>query len=100
MLQGGGPAMKHAGSDALDDLEPLVAAIRGLAGLKEKQRGVFYRRGRAFLHFHEDAAGLFCDVRLEPAEDFTRFRVSSASERKALLAKVKAVLDADGAARR
>lgn len=92
--------MKHAGPDALDDLEPLVAAIRGLAGLKEKQRGVFYRKGRAFLHFHEDRAGLFCDVRLAPAEDFTRREVSTAAQREALLAEVKAVLDGDGPARR
>jgi len=92
--------MKHAGADALDALEPLVAAIRVLPGLKEKQRGVFYRKGRAFLHFHEDPAGLFCDVRLETAADFTRYRVSTAPERKALLAAAKAALDADGPARR
>lgn len=94
------PAMKHAGPEALDDLEPLVVAIRGLAGLKEKQRGVFYRKGRAFLHFHEDPAGLFCDVRLEPAEDFTRREVSTAAQRKALLAEVEAALDAEAPPRR
>lgn len=92
--------MKHVGPDALDTLEPLVAAIRGLPGLKEKQRGVFYRKGRAFLHFHEDAAGLFCDVRLEAQADFTRRRVSTAAERTALLAEVEAALDADASPRR
>ena len=90
--------MKHAGPNALDELEPLVAAIRGLAGLK--QRGVFYRKGRAFLHFHEDPAGLFCDVRLEPGEDFTRREVSTAAQRKVLLAEVAAVLDAKALPRR
>jgi hypothetical protein len=59
--------MKHAGSLALDQLEPLLAAIRALPGLKEKGRGVFYRGGKAFLHFHEDPAGLFADVRLAGA---------------------------------
>ena len=92
--------MKHAGSDALDALEPLVAAIRGLAGLKETKRGVFYRGGRAFLHFHEDPAGLFCDVRLEPSEDFTRRQVSTAAQRAALLAEVSAALDAQASPRR
>lgn len=92
--------MKHAGSQALDELEPLVAAIRALPGLKENKRGVFYRKGRAFLHFHEDPAGLFCDVRLDPEADFTRRRVSTAAERKTVLAQVKAVLDAEPPARR
>jgi hypothetical protein len=86
--------MKHAGVEALDALESLVAAIRRLPGLKEKARGVFYRKGHAFLHFHEDPAGLFCDIRLAPEEDFTRRRVSTAAERKALLAEAKRALDA------
>ncbi len=92
--------MKHAGSEALDTLAPLVAAIRALPGLKEKGRGVFYRKSRAFLHFHEDPAGLFCDVRLEAGADFTRRRVSTPAEREALLAEVKAALDGDASTRR
>ena len=51
--------MKHAGPAALDRLDPLLAEIRTLPGLVEKGRGVFYRRGKAFLHFHEDPAALF-----------------------------------------
>ena len=86
--------MKHAGAEALDALESLVAAIRALPGLKETSRGVFYRKGRAFLHFHEDPTGLFCDIRLAPDGDFTRRRVSTAAEAKALLAEAKAALDA------
>ncbi len=55
--------MKHAGPAALDRLELLLVQIRTLPGLVEKSRGVFYRKGKAFLHFHEDPAGLFADVR-------------------------------------
>jgi len=79
--------MKHAGSSALDRLEPLIASLRAQPGLKEKSRGVFYRGGKAFLHFHEDPAGLFADVRLT-GTDFERFRVESEGERNALLAIV------------
>lgn len=79
--------MKHAGAAALDQLEPLLAAIRLLPGLTEKGRGVFYRRGRAFLHFHEDAAGLFADVRLTGAE-FERFRVEAEGEWSIFLSRV------------
>jgi hypothetical protein len=54
----------------------------------ERTRGVFYRRSRAFLHFHEDPSGLHADVRLGP--DFRRFRVETAEEREALLQRIQA----------
>ena len=34
-----------------------------LDGLTERTPGTFYRRSRAFLHFHADPAGIFADVR-------------------------------------
>jgi hypothetical protein len=56
--------------------------------MKERSRGVFYRGQQAFLHFHEDPAGLLADVRLE--QDFERLRVTSAAEQKELLRRVRA----------
>ena len=79
--------MKHAGSLALDQLEPLLAQLRGISGLKERSRGVFYRKGKAHLHFHEDPKGLFADLR--DGEDFRRFDVTAAAGRKALLAAAR-----------
>ena len=76
--------MKHAGPAALDALEALLARVRALPGLKEKSRGTFYLKSRAFLHFHEDPGGLFADVRLA-GDDFTRMRVSTPEEQEALL---------------
>jgi hypothetical protein len=76
--------MKHAGAAALDVLEPLLARLRALPGLKERSRGVFYWKSKAFLHFHEDPAGLFADLR--EGADFTRFPVSSPQDHDALLA--------------
>ncbi len=87
--------MKHASALALDELEELLVALRRHEGLKEKSRGTFYRKSSAFLHFHEDPAGLFADVKLAGAE-FERFRVSTAKERAALLAKVARALAASG----
>ena len=75
--------MKHATAPALDTLEPLLARLRAIDGFKEKSRGVFYRKSRAVLHFHEDPAGLFADFR--PAEEWDRFPVNTAAERSALL---------------
>ena len=82
--------MKHAGSDALDRLEPLLAQIRQRESLKEKSRGTFYRGGRAFLHFHEHGEEFFADMRL--GEDFERFPATRTSERRALLARIDAAL--------
>jgi len=79
--------VKHATPAALDRLESLMADLRAIDGLVERSRGVFYRRGRAFLHFHEDPAGLFADLR--EGADFTRYRVTTAAERKALLAAAR-----------
>lgn len=85
--------MKHAGPEALDALEDLIAEIRKLGALTEKGRGVFYRGSRAALHFHEDPAGLFADFRGDAkAPDFERFRVSAGAERAAFLKRVRAGL--------
>jgi hypothetical protein len=83
--------MRRARPAALDALADLIASLRGLDGMKETSRGVFYRGSKAFLHFHEDPEGLFCDVRL--AADFERFRVSTAREQAALLKRVRAALN-------
>jgi hypothetical protein len=72
--------MKHATAASLAQLEPLLARVRSIAGLVERKPGTFYRRSAAFLHFHEDAAGLFADVKLNGVE-FERMRVSTAPER-------------------
>jgi hypothetical protein len=81
--------MKHAGPDALAMLEPLLKDLRALPALSERSPGVFYRRSKAFLHFHEDDAGLFADVRFADRGDFERVRVSTAAERKRFLALVR-----------
>jgi hypothetical protein len=74
----------------LDELEPMLARLRRLDGLVEKKRGVFYRRSKAFLHFHEDPSGLHADVRLRT--DFERFRVQTQDEQDALIDEIERVL--------
>src|ERR1700693_3534759 len=82
--------MKHANDAALDRLDSLLEQIRKQDGLKERKRGVFYRGSAAFLHFHEDPAGLFADLRVEA--DWGRVAVNTKTEQRALLAKIKAAL--------
>jgi hypothetical protein len=84
--------MKHATTAALDRLEPLIERLRALGGLKEKGRGVFYLKSRAYLHFHEDPAGLFADVRAADGVDFDRFNVDEQAVQDMLVERVKVAL--------
>ena len=81
--------MKHAGEQALDALEPVLKVVRQCERLTEKKRGIFYRKREAFLHFHEDAGGLFADLKVVTSGEYVRFRVSTAAERNAFLAAAK-----------
>jgi hypothetical protein len=78
--------MKHAGSEALRGLVGLLGQIRAKDGLKEKKPGIFYRKSKAFLHFHEDPAGLFAD--LNAGAGFDRYPVNTEREWAALLSKI------------
>lgn len=83
--------MRHARGEALDRLEPTLAQIRALPGLTEKSRGIFYRKARAFLHFHEDPAGMFADIRAADGGDFERIDVTAPEDlaRLVVLARVR-----------
>lgn len=82
--------MRHATPEDLDRLEPLLAELRKLPQLRERQRGSFSRSSRAFLHFHEDAGALYVDVRL--GGKFDRMKVTSRTEQADFLSVVKAAL--------
>ena len=82
--------MKHVSASGLDQLDDLLRELRGVDGLKEKKRGVFYRGSRAFLHFHEDPSGLYADVRIDA--EFERMRVMTKAERKRLLSVARAAV--------
>jgi hypothetical protein len=81
--------MKHATPAALDAIEPLLAEIRALPGLTEKSRGIFYRKSRAFLHFHEDPKGMFADVRDADGRAFERIDVTGETGQEKLIAVVR-----------
>jgi hypothetical protein len=83
-------AMKHAGEATLDAIEPVLVRLRGLPGIQERKRGVFYRKSSAFIHFHEDPAGVFADVRC--GDGWVRLPVNTADERKILFTSVTGAL--------
>lgn len=76
--------MKHAGVQTLTALEPLLSKVRRHPGLVERTPGSFYRRSKAFLHFHEDVQGIFADIKLN-GDEFTRLRVTTSEEQARLL---------------
>ncbi len=75
--------MKDAGPSTLARIKPLLAELRTRSALRENRPGVFYLKSRAFLHFHDDPAGVFADVRL--TNEFVRMPVTSADEQAELL---------------
>ena len=85
--------MKHAGTTTLVLLAPLLDSIRREAGaaLVERKSGTFYRRGAAFLHFHEDPAGLFADLKQDDGT-WQRFEIGLPAQHAVLLRAVAARL--------
>jgi hypothetical protein len=84
--------MRHAGAAALDSLDGLLKQVRRRhPQLRERKRGAFYRGGRGWLHFHEDPAGLFADLKV--GGEWVRFPVNAAAEKKGLLRRLAATLD-------
>lgn len=84
--------MRHAGDDALAALDDVLVALRAMPALRERRPGAFSLRSRAFCHFHEDPAGLFVDVRLDPGGGFERLEVTTPAQRRRFLAAVRRAL--------
>lgn len=83
--------MKHASAAALTEYPTLLASLRNIPALNERTPGSFYRKSSAFLHFHEDPAGLFVGVKLN-GKEFERFRVSTRAEQALFLKAVNITL--------
>lgn len=82
--------MKHAGNVALDTIDDLLVKIRVHQSLTERKRGSFYRKSAGFVHFHEDPAGMFADLKMDGG--WKRFRVTTSSEQRKFLSEVSRAL--------
>jgi hypothetical protein len=85
--------MRHARDEDLDRIEDLLVLVRQLPGLKEKKRGVFYLKSKGFLHFHEDAKGMFADLSGPGGKGFERVDVTQPAGQAELIALAQARLD-------
>jgi hypothetical protein len=83
-------SVKHASAAALDELSDLLDDLRKITALKERKRGVFYLKSSAFLHFHEDPAGLFADLRTDAG--WERVVVQTKRQRKSLSIRIRSML--------
>ncbi len=82
--------MRHARDEDLDRLEDLLVVLRGVDEITEKRRGVFSRKSAAFLHFHADPTGMYADIRT--TDGWRRYPLSSAAQRRSMMADARAVL--------
>ena len=84
--------MKHARPGALDQLEPILEEIRRLEGVREKKRGSFSCRSVGFLHFHEDPAGFFADLKV--GDDYLRLPINSKAQTRIFLRRAASAVAA------
>jgi hypothetical protein len=82
--------MKHASAATLQQMSDLLDQIRQRQGLNEQKLGIFYRKSKSFLHFHEDPAGIFADI--SDAQQFRRYPVNTTKQRQVLLTAIDRAL--------
>ena len=81
--------MAHADDDALKRLLPLLRQLREVKGLREVRPGIFYLRGAAFIHFHDEAGVLVADLKKPGGSGFDRYRVDAPPGQRKLVDDAK-----------
>lgn len=81
--------MRHARDEDLVPLADVLTSLRATESLTETRPGIFYRRSKAFLHFHAHDDDLYADVRTDEREGFVRVRVTTKAEQRRLLSSVR-----------
>jgi hypothetical protein len=81
--------MAHADEAALQRLLPLLRQLREIKGLREMKPGIFYLRGSAFIHFHDEQGALIADLKKPGGSGFDRYPVDAAPGQRKLVDDAK-----------
>ena len=81
--------MAHADDAALQRLQPLLRQLRALTGLREMKPGIFYLKGSAFIHFHDEAGALVADLKKAGGSGFDRYPVDTPPGQRKLVDDAK-----------
>ena len=81
--------MAHAEEAALKRLLPLLRQLREIKGLREMKPGIFYLKGSAFLHFHDEAGALVADLKKPSGGGFDRYPVDLLAGQRKLIDDAK-----------
>ena len=81
--------MAHADAKALEPLLPLLRQLRDIKGLKEVKPGIFYCRGAAFIHFHDEQGTLVADLKKAGGSGFDRYPLNTAPAQRKLVDDAK-----------
>lgn len=81
--------MAHADPQSLEPLRALLRQLRDIKGLKEVKPGIFYCRGAAFIHFHDEQGTVFADLKKPGGSGFDRYPVDTAPAQRKLVDDAK-----------
>ncbi len=81
--------MPRADADALARIAPVLRQLRDIKGVREERPGIFYARRDAFVHFHEDANGLFADLKKPGGSGFDRYPLATPAQQRKLVEDAK-----------
>ena len=81
--------MAHADEAALARLLPLLRQLREIKGLREMKPGIFYLKGSAFIHFHDENGALVAELKKAGGSGFDRYPVDAPPGQRKLLDDAK-----------
>ena len=81
--------MAHADEAALQRLLPLLRQLREIKGLREMKPGIFYLKGSAFIHFHDEGGAVIADLKKPGGSGFDRYPVDAPAGQRKLVDDTK-----------
>ena len=74
--------MAHPDAAALQAIQPVLRQLREIKGLREVKPGIFYVRGAAFAHFHDENGVLHADLKKPGGSGFDRYAMDTAPHQR------------------